>query len=75
MNYDQMTIPKMEEIHIRLEEELEQRREDWKKLADQIQLFTERHGLIAMQDKEGRLFYINSDTDFSELGLIYISRF
>ena len=75
MNYDQMTIAEMEEIQIRLEKEIEKRREDWKKLVDQIRLFTERHGLIAMQDEEGRLFYVDSNTDFSEFGLIYISGF
>ena len=80
MNYDQMTISEMEEIYIKLGKEIEKRRsaeirEDWQKLANQIQLFIERHGPIDMQNEDGRLFYINSDTDLSELGVIYISAY
>ena len=78
MNYDLMPTSELEEIYNRLGEEIEKRRdakmrEDWKKLVDQIRLFIERHGLIDIQDEEGRLFYVNSDTNFSELGVIYIS--
>ena len=72
MNYDQMTISEMEEIYRRLAKEIEKRRdaelrEDWRKLAGQIQLFIERHGPIDIQDKEGKLFYIDSVTDFANL--------
>ena len=72
MNYDQMTISEMEEIYIRLGKEIEKRRdtelrEDWKKLVGQIRLFIERHGPIDIQDKEGRLFYVDSVTDFANL--------
>ena len=72
MNYDQMTISEMEEIYIRLGKEIKKRRdaegrEDWEKLLDQIRLFIERHGPIDIQDKEGKLFYIDSVTDFANL--------
>lgn len=72
MNYDQMTTSEMEEIYRRLGEEIEKRRdaevrEDWRKLLDQIRLFIERHGPIDIQDKEGKLFYIDSVTDFANL--------
>lgn len=78
MNYDQMTISEMEEIYSKLGKEIEkrrdaQRREDWKKLVDQIQLFIEHRGFIDIQDEKGKLFYVDSDTDFSEFGVIYIS--
>lgn len=77
MNYDEMTISEMEEIYIKLGKEIEKRRdsemrEDWKKLVEQIQLFIERHGLIDMQNEDGRLFYIDSDTDFGVPGMINI---
>lgn len=80
MNYDQMTISEMEEICVKLREEIEKRRnaeirEDWKKLIEQIQLFTERYGLIDVKDEEGKMFYVVSDTDFNELGVIYISEY
>ena len=72
MNYDQMTISEMEEVYSRLGKEIEKHRsaegrEDWKKLVDQIRLFIERHGPIDIQDKEGKLFYIDSVTDFANL--------
>ena len=72
MNYDQMTIAEMEETYSRLGKEIEKRRdakmrEDWKKLVDQIQLFIECHGPIDIQDAEGRLFYVDSITDFANL--------
>ena len=72
MNSDQMTISEMEEIYSKLGKEIEKRRdaemrEDWKKLVDQIRLFIERHGPIDIQDKEGKLFYIDSVTDFANL--------
>lgn len=72
MNYDQMTISEMEEVYRRLGEEIDKRRnaegrEDWRKLIDQIRLFIERHGPIDIQDKEGRLFYVDSVTDFANL--------
>ena len=72
MNYDQMTIAEMEEIYSRLGEEIEKRREaeareDWRKLLDQIRLFIKRHGPIDIQDAEGRLFYVDSVTDFANL--------
>lgn len=72
MNYDQMTLSEMEEIYRRLREEIDKRRnaegrEDWRKLIDQIRLFIERHGPIDIQDKEGKLFYIDSATDFANL--------
>lgn len=72
MNYDQMTISEMEEIYIKLGKEIERRKEiekaeKWKKLVEQIQLFIERHGPIDIQDKEGKLFYIDSVTDFANL--------
>ena len=72
MNSDQMTISEMEEIYRKLGEEIEKRRdaemrEDWKKLTEQIRLFIERHGPIDIQDKEGKLFYIDSVTDFANL--------
>ena len=72
MNYDQMTLSEMEEIWAQLKEEIEKRRnvvmrEDWRKLIDQIRLFIERHGPIDIQDKEGRLFYVDSVTDFANL--------
>lgn len=78
MNYDQMTTSEMEEIYSKLGTEIEKRkeaevREDWRKLLDQIRLFIERYGPIDIQDEEGKLFYIDSDTDFGELGMIYIS--
>ena len=78
MNYDQMTISEMEEVYSRLGKEIEkhraaEEREVWEKLAGQIQLFIERHGPIDVQNEEGRLFYVDSDTDLSELGVIYIS--
>lgn len=80
MNYDQMTISEMEEIYSKLGKEIEKRRdaeirEDWKKLVGQIRLFIKCHGLIDIQDKEGKLFYVDSDTDFSEFGVIYISSY
>ena len=80
MNYDQMTIPEMEEIYSRLGEEIEKRRnaemrKDWKNLIEQIQFFTVRYGLIDVQDEKGNLFYIVSDTDFNELGVIHISEY
>lgn len=80
MNYNQMTISEMEELYNRLGKEIEKRRaaeerEDWRKLLDQIRLFIERHGPIDIQDEEGKLFYIDSDTDFGELGMIYISAY
>ena len=80
MNYDQMTISEMEELYNRLGKEIEKRRdaevrEEWKKLVDQIQLFIKCHGLIDIQDEEGRLFYVDSDTDFSEFGVIYVSNY
>ena len=80
MNYDQMTISEMEEIYSRLGEEIEKRREaeareDWNKLANQIRLFIERHGPIDIQHGGYRLFYVDSDTDLSELGVIYISEY
>lgn len=72
MNYDQMTISEMEEIYNKLGKEIEKRRdtemrEDWKKLVEQIQLFIKRHGPIDIQDAEGRLFYVDSVTDFANL--------
>ena len=72
MNYDQMTISEMEEIYSKLGKEIEKRRdaegrEDWKKLVEQIRLFIERHGPIDIQDAEGRLFYVDSVTDFANL--------
>ena len=72
MNYNQMTIAEMEEIYISLGKEIEKRRdaelrEDWTKLANQIRLFIERHGPIDIQDRTGRLFYIDSVTDFANL--------
>ena len=72
MNYDQMTISEMEKIYIRLGKEIKKRRdaegrEDWEKLLDQIRLFIERHGPIDIQDREGKLFYIDSVTDFANL--------
>ena len=72
MNYDQMTISEMEEIYSKLGKEIEKRRgaemrEDWEKLLDQIRLFIDRHGPIDIQDKEGKLFYIDSVTDFANL--------
>ena len=80
MDYDQMTITEMEEIYSKLGKEIEKRKEaemgeDWRKLANQIRLFIERHGLIDIQDGTGRLFYVDSDTDLSELGVIYISAY
>ena len=80
MNYDQMTISEMEEICVKLKEEIEKRRNaemrgDWKKLVEQIQFFTMRYGLIDVQDEKGNLFYIDSDTDFNELGVIHISEY
>ena len=77
MNYDQMTISEMEEIYIKLGTEIEKRRnaemrEDWKKLVKQIQLFIERHGPIDMQNEDGRLFYIDLDTDFTVPRMINI---
>lgn len=80
MNYDQMTISEMEEIYTRLGKEIEKRRdaearEEWKKLVDQIQLFIKCHGLIDIQDEKGKLFYVDSSTDFSEFGVIYISSY
>ena len=80
MNYDQMTIAEMEEIYRRLGEEIEKRRdaevrEVWKKLVDQIQLFIKCHGIIDIRDEEGKLFYVDSNTDFSEFGVIYISTY
>lgn len=78
MNYDQMTISEMEEIYIKLGREIEKRRnaekrEDWKKLVEQIQLFIERHGPIDMVNEDGKLFYIDSDTDCTVPGMINIS--
>ena len=72
MNYDQMTISEMEEIYNKLGKEIEKRRdaelrEDWKKLVSQIRLFIKRHGPIDIQDAEGRLFYVDSVTDFANL--------
>ena len=72
MNYDQMTISEMEEIYSKLGEEIEKRREaemreDWKKLVGQIRLFITHHGPIDIQDAEGRLFYVDSVTDFANL--------
>ena len=80
MNYDLMPTSELEEIYNRLGKEIEKRRdaklrEDWKKLVDQIQLFIKCHGLIDIQDEEGKLFYVDSDTDFSEFGVIYISSY
>ena len=80
MNSDQMTISEMEEIYTKLGKEIEKRRdaearEIWKKLVEQIQLFIKCHGFIDIQDEEDRLSYIDSDTDFSELGVIYISKY
>ena len=78
MNYDQMTISEMEEIYNKLGKEIARRKdtekaEDWKKLIEQIRLFIKRHGLIDIQNEYGRLSYIDSDTNFSEPGMIYIS--
>lgn len=72
MNYDQMTISEMEEIYNKLGKEIEKRRDaerrgDWKKLVEQIRLFIKRHGPIDIQDAEGRLFYVDSVTDFANL--------
>ena len=80
MNYDQMPTSELEELYNELGKEIEKRkeaetREDWRKLANQIRLFIERHGLIDIQDGTGRLFYVDSDTDLSELGVIYISAY
>lgn len=79
MNYDQMTISEMEEIYIKLGREIEKRRnaekrEDWKKLVEQIQLFIERHGPIGMVNEDCKLFYIDSNTDCTVPGMIYLSR-
>ena len=80
MNYDQMTLSEMEEIWAKLKEEIEKRRNavmrgDWEKLIEQIQFFTMRYGLIDVRDEKGNLFYIVSDTDFNELGVIHISEY
>lgn len=78
MNYDQMTVSEMEEIYLQLGREIARRKdtekaEDWKKLVEQIRLFIKRYGLIDMQNENGRLFYIDTDTDYTEPGMIYIS--
>ena len=80
MNYDQMTISEMEEIWAKLKEEIEKRRNavmrgDWEKLVEQIQFFTMHYGLIDVRDEKGNLFYIVSDTDFNELGMIHIAEY
>ena len=80
MNYDQMTISEMEEIYIKLGKEIARRKdaersEDWKKLVEQIRLFIKRYGLIDIQNENGRLFYIGTDTDYTEPGMIYISEY
>lgn len=79
MNYDQMTISELEEIYIKLGREIEKRRnaekrEDWKKLVEQIQLFIERHGPIGMLNEDDKLFYVDSNIDCTVPGMIYLSR-
>ena len=79
MNYDQMTIPEMEEIFIRLGKEIEKRRnaeirEDWKKLVEQIQLFIEHHGPISVINEINEEDRIDCETNFDEPGMIYLAR-
>lgn len=79
MNSDQMTISEMEEIYIKLGEEIEKRRnaekrEDWKKLVEQIQLFIERHGPIRVINAINEEDYIDCEMNFGDLGLIYLSK-
>lgn len=78
MNYDQMTISEMEEIYIKLGKEIEKRRnsekkEDWKKLVEQIQLFIEHHGAISVIDEINEEDYIDCEANFGNPGTIYLS--
>ena len=80
MNYDQMTIPEMEEIYIRLGKEIEkrrdaQRREDWKKLVDQIQLFIKCHGEINVTNEIDEEDCIDLGANFEEPGIISLPRY
>ena len=77
MNYDQMTIPEMEEIYRRLGKEIEKRRdaemrEDWRKLVGQIRLFIERHGEISVIDETNEEYCINRGANFDDPGMIYL---
>lgn len=80
MNYDQMTIYEMEEIYSRLGEEIEKRRssekrEDWKKLVEQILLFIERHGEINVINEIDEEDCIDLGANFEEPGMIYLPRY
>ena len=79
MNYDQMTISEMEELYNELGKEIEKRkeaetREDWRKLIDQIRLFIERHGEIIVVDETNEEHYVDCETNFDYLGIIYLPK-
>ena len=79
MNYEQMTISEIEEIYIKLGKEIEKRRNaekraDWKKLVEQIQLFIERHGKISVINEINEEDCIDGETNFGDPGMIYLSR-
>ena len=80
MNYDQMTISEMEEIYNKLGKEIEkrrdaQRREDWKKLVDQIQLFIKCHGEIIVTNEMYEEDCIDLGANFEEPGMICLPRY
>lgn len=80
MNYDQMTISEMEEIYFELEKEIDKRRnaekrEDWKKLVEQIRLFIAHHGEIHMINEIDEEDCIDYGANFEEPGMIYLPRY
>ena len=80
MNSDQMTLSEMEEIYNKLGKEIEKRRdaekrEDWKKLVEQIRLFIMRHGEIHVINEIGEEDCIDYEANFEEPGMIYWPRY
>lgn len=78
MNYDQVPTFALEGLYNELGKEIEKRRdaearEVWEKLVEQIRLFIKCHGFIQIQAEEGKLFYIDSSSDFSDFSMIHIS--
>lgn len=78
--YDHMTISEMEEVYIKLGEEIAKRRDaelrdDWKKVVEQIQLFIKRYGTISVINEIDEENCINCEANFDDPGMIYLPRF